>query len=64
MGAACNVSHHNMVPGHAYGTIGAVELKGGAHDGKKLIKMRNPWGNNLYDGPWSEKAPEWTAAYR
>jgi len=26
--------------------------------------MRNPWGNNKYNGPWSEKASEWTAAYR
>merc|ERR1712127_385049 len=64
MGAACQVSHHHMVSGHAYGVIGALELKGGAHDGQKLIKMRNPWGSNEYDGPWSEKDPEWTAEYR
>lgn len=33
MGAACQVSHFNMVSGHAYGVIDAVELTGGAHDG-------------------------------
>jgi len=33
MGAGCNVSHFNMISGHAYGVIGAVELKGGASDG-------------------------------
>lgn len=64
MGAACQVSHFNMVSGHAYGVIGAVELKGGAHAGQKLIKMRNPWGSNEYDGPWSEKSSLWTADYR
>jgi hypothetical protein len=26
--------------------------------------MRNPWGNNKYNGPWSEKDSKWTAAYR
>ena len=64
MGAACQVSHHHMVSGHAYGVIGALELKGGAHDGQKLIKMRNPWGKGEYDGPWSETDAEWTADYR
>lgn len=64
MGAACQVSHFNMVSGHAYGVIDAVELKGGAHDGQKLILMRNPWGNNKYDGPWSENDSRWTDDYR
>lgn len=26
--------------------------------------MRNPWGNNEYTGPWSEKDSHWTADYR
>ncbi len=26
--------------------------------------MRNPWGTNKYNGPWSEKADDWTADYR
>lgn len=52
MGAACQVSHNHMVSGHAYGVIGALELEGGAHHGQKLIKMRNPWGSNEYNGPW------------
>ena len=33
MGAICEVSHFNMVADHAYGVIGAVELKGGASNG-------------------------------
>jgi hypothetical protein len=27
MAAACQVSHFNMVSGHAYGIVGAAELK-------------------------------------
>lgn len=64
MGAACQVSHFNMVSGHAYGVIGAVKLTGGAHDGQMMIKTRNPWGTNKYNGPWSENASQWTADYR
>jgi len=64
MGAGCQVSHFNMVGGHAYGVIGAVKLQGGSHNGQRLIKMRNPWGINEYTGPWSEKAKEWTDEYR
>jgi hypothetical protein len=64
MGAGCQVSHFNMISGHAYGVIGHATLTGGANDGQKLILMRNPWGNNHYDGPWSEKSTLWTADYR
>ena len=64
MGAVCNVSHFNMISGHAYGLIGAVTLKGGAHDGMRMLKTRNPWGINKYDGPWSEKSADWTPEYR
>jgi hypothetical protein len=53
-----------MVSGHAYGVLDAIELKGGAHDGQKLIQMRNPWGINEYNGPWSEKSSLWTPDYR
>lgn len=33
MGAGCEVSHFKMASQHAYGIIGAVQLKGGASDG-------------------------------
>ena len=64
MGAVCSVSHFNMISGHVYGLVGAVTLKGGAHDGMRMIKTRNPWGINKYDGPWSEKSSDWTPEYR
>lgn len=64
MGAPCHVSHDNMVSDHAYGLIGAVQLKGGKSDGQRIIKMRNPWGDNEYNGPWSENSSLWTDDYR
>lgn len=33
MGAICLVSHFHMGNKHAYGVLGAVQLKGGASDG-------------------------------
>jgi len=35
---------------HAYACLGTVQLS----DGTKLVKMRNPWGHELYSGPWSD----------
>ena len=27
----------------------------------RLVKVRNPWGENQYNGPWSESSGDWTA---
>lgn len=40
---------------HAYSLIDAVEAKG-----KRLVKIRNPWGNSEWLGPWSDGSSEWT----
>jgi len=29
-----------------------------------MVKTRNPWGNNKYNGPWSEDSADWTPEYR
>lgn len=41
---------HNLVKGHGYTVLGVYEYKG-----TKLVKMRNPWSVECYDGPWSDK---------
>jgi hypothetical protein len=64
MGAACYVSHHNIVSGHAYGVLKGLCL---TTDGKcvhKLIQMRNPWGLTHYTGPWSDKSKLWTEEWK
>lgn len=42
---------------HAYTLLDVVVLKG-VH----LAKIRNPWGGEGYNGPWSDKDPIWTPA--
>ena len=44
-----------IVPGHAYSVIGCKE-----HDGTRLMKVRNPWGQFEWGGAWSDDSEEWT----
>ena len=48
-------SHNGLVNGHAYTTIGVTE----AVPGVRLVKMRNPWGSELYTGPYCDDCDEW-----
>ena len=45
--------------GHAYSVMDAQEH---VVDGKtyRLVKLRNPWGNNGWTGAWSDGSAEWT----
>lgn len=40
---------------HAYGIIDAQEI-----EGNRLVRLRNPWGNYEWTGPWSDGSREWT----
>lgn len=40
---------------HAYSIMEAREV-----GGKRLLKLRNPWGNTEWRGAWSDGAKEWT----
>jgi len=64
MAAACQVSHHNLVAGHAYGILDGLCLTTNGECVHKLIKMRNPWGNSKYTGPWSELSSLWTEEWK
>lgn len=57
MTAACHVSHGSLVPSHAYTILGVQELKAGGNVVHRLLKMRNPWGKERYEGPWNDKDP-------
>jgi len=48
---ACMQSFYGLVGGHAYTTLGVVELSNGV----KLVKARNPWSSERYTGPWNDK---------
>lgn len=64
MTAACMENHNGLVPGHAYTLLGVQELKAGSVVLHQLIKMRNPWGKERYDGPWNDKDERWTDEFK
>ncbi|KZT25342.1 cysteine proteinase [Neolentinus lepideus HHB14362 ss-1] len=40
---------------HAYSIMEAIE-----HKGRRFLKIRNPWGQDEWTGPWSDGSKEWT----
>lgn len=65
MAAGCDVSHYNLVGGHAYGVLKGICLTDASGNCQhKLIMMRNPWGNTKYTGPWSEDSDLWTPEWK
>ena len=54
-----------MVGGHAYTVIGAYELKDSSGVVRnRLFRVRNPWGQDIYNGPWNDgDTSRWTALY-
>uniref|UniRef100_A0A8D0G611 Calpain 9 n=1 Tax=Sphenodon punctatus TaxID=8508 RepID=A0A8D0G611_SPHPU len=47
-----------LIKGHAYSITGIEEV---SYRGRKveLIRIRNPWGQVEWNGPWSDNSPEW-----
>ncbi|KAK2786281.1 hypothetical protein FQN52_007872 [Onygenales sp. PD_12] len=47
-----------VVTSHAYSVMDAREIKG-----KRMLRLRNPWGKKEWTGPWSDGSAEWTAEW-
>ncbi|NXV75299.1 CAN1 protein, partial [Atlantisia rogersi] len=54
------VTFKKLVKGHAYSVTGAQQI---SYRGQSLglIRMRNPWGEVEWTGPWSDGSSEWHA---
>ncbi|KAJ8405840.1 hypothetical protein AAFF_G00312770 [Aldrovandia affinis] len=52
------VTFKKLVKGHAYSITGVDEV---VYKGKptKLVRIRNPWGEVEWTGPWSDNSREW-----
>lgn len=58
-------SANDVADGHAETCLGSLILKNAdGTEHAKLIKMRNPWGSYVYDGPWSRKSDLWTDDFK
>ncbi|KAL4640796.1 calpain-2 catalytic subunit-like [Arapaima gigas] len=53
------VTSLKLVKGHAYSLTGAEEVP---YQGSKveLVRLRNPWGEVEWTGPWSDASSEWS----
>ena len=50
---------------HAYSIMGAYTLKDSS--GKvvhRLLRVRNPWATDYFNGPWSDASSLWTADFK
>ncbi|CAE6445197.1 unnamed protein product [Rhizoctonia solani] len=49
---------NGLFAGHAYSVIAAREV-----NGKRFLRLRNPWGKVEWTGAWSDGSKEWTAEW-
>ncbi|KAK2907101.1 hypothetical protein Q8A67_006086 [Cirrhinus molitorella] len=49
-----------LVKGHAYSVTGAEEVHSSGHL-VQLVRIRNPWGQMEWTGPWSDNSKEWNS---
>ncbi|XP_041364507.1 calpain-A-like [Gigantopelta aegis] len=54
---------NGLIEGHAYSIVDIREI----NQGRKrilLLRLRNPWGRGEWNGPWSDRSPEWSLVRR
>jgi len=65
MSAAWNLAktpkHASLISRHAYGVLGGYEVPSGGRT-VRLVKMRNPHGQNEWTGDWSDGDRRWDRA--
>uniref|UniRef100_A0A3P9NRQ4 Calpain-3 n=1 Tax=Poecilia reticulata TaxID=8081 RepID=A0A3P9NRQ4_POERE len=48
-----------LVKGHAYSVTAVDEVKPHKDNKVRLVRLRNPWGQVEWNGPWSDNSKEW-----
>ncbi|XP_057199495.1 calpain-3 [Triplophysa rosa] len=48
-----------LVKGHAYSVTAVEECKQQKESKVRLVRIRNPWGQIEWNGPWSDNSKEW-----
>ncbi|KAG9093462.1 hypothetical protein FRC07_011459, partial [Ceratobasidium sp. 392] len=54
-GVQDDIEINGLLTGHAYSVISATEI-----NGKRFLRVRNPWGDTEWTGAWSDGSKEWT----
>ncbi|XP_026091980.1 calpain-2 catalytic subunit-like [Carassius auratus] len=54
------VTSLKLVKGHAYSVTGAEEVHSSGRQ-VQLVRIRNPWGQVEWTGPWSDNSKEWNS---
>ena len=62
-GSHDETNENGVACSHAYTTLGCHEFDT-TNGTVKLVKVRNPWGQEQYAGPWSDDSDLWTPEYR
>ena len=60
MVGTCMVSAFGLHDMHAYTILDSIILKKDGKPFQELVKMRNPWGSENYNGDWSDGDSKWT----
>ena len=53
-----------LVTNHAYSVIDTAELSDIKGKSINLIKVKNKWGTNEWEGDWSDKSTKWTESFK
>lgn len=60
-GCCANGGGLGLVSGHAYTLLDVKDLHNSAGQVQHtLAKLRNPWNEEQYNGPWKDDDPNWT----
>jgi hypothetical protein len=62
-GSDTNKISTGIVQGHAYTFAGVLEFNQNGNN-VRLCKLRNPWGEGEWKGPWCDNDSRWTPELR